>query len=316
MARARNIKPGFYMNEDLIECSFAARLLYPGLWMLADREGRLEDRPKKIKMHIFPADNIEINDLLSELENYGFIKRYQADGKKVISIPNFLEHQSPHGREQDSVLPDENGMYKINSRTSTGMVSGKFTLARSIARDEHDAGTEISGSVNDKKISAEQEPHETSNIQEYCQHHASTMQAHLNPSSLIPDSLNPDTEVVTHTDCNLKPVHEKTPAGIVCSEIKKIGIFDVNPAHPKLLELIKIGATVDEFMHAARTAKDKKAGFAYVLGIVENQRQRAKALAGKLHEGRLPNKQEALEKSNAAVASSWVPPEMRMRVND
>ncbi|SFK64064.1 Uncharacterized conserved protein YdaU, DUF1376 family [Nitrosomonas aestuarii] len=122
--------------------------------------------------------------------------------------------------------------------------------------------------------------------------------------------------VKTHTDCNLKPSHGKTPAGIVCSEIKKIGIFDVNPAHPKLLELIKIGATVDEFMHAARTAKDKKAGFAYVLGIVENQRQRAKAMTGTLHEGRLPNKQEALEKSNAAVASSWVPPEMRMRVND
>lgn len=123
-------------------------------------------------------------------------------------------------------------------------------------------------------------------------------------------------KVVTHTDCNLKPVHEKTPAAIVCVEIKKIGIIDVNPAHPKLLELINIGATVDEFMHAARTAKDKKAGFAYVLGIVEKQRERVKAMSGKLHEGRLPNKQEALEKSNATVASNWVPPELRMRIND
>lgn len=316
MARARNIKPGFYMNENLIECSFAARLLYPGLWMLADREGRLEDRPKKIKMHIFPADSIDVNDLLLELENYGFIKRYEADGKKVISIPNFLTHQSPHGREQDSILPDEDGMYKINSRNSSGMVTGKFTLSMSIVMDEHGTGTEVSELAHDKKISAEPYPHETGNIQEHCQHHASTMQAHLNPSSLNPSSLNPDTEVVTHTDCNLKPVQEKTPAAIVCVEIKKIGIIDVNPAHPKLLELIKIGATVDEFMHAARTAKDKKAGFAYVLGIVEKQRERVKAMSGKLHEGRLPNKQEALEKSNATVASNWVPPELRMRVND
>src|SRR6185369_15871620 len=29
MARARNIKPGLYKNEDLAECSLAARLLFP-----------------------------------------------------------------------------------------------------------------------------------------------------------------------------------------------------------------------------------------------------------------------------------------------
>jgi len=33
-----------------------ARLLYPGLWMLADREGRLEDRPLRIKAEILPYD--------------------------------------------------------------------------------------------------------------------------------------------------------------------------------------------------------------------------------------------------------------------
>ena len=35
MARARNIKPGFYKNEDLAECSLTARFIFPGLWMLA-----------------------------------------------------------------------------------------------------------------------------------------------------------------------------------------------------------------------------------------------------------------------------------------
>jgi hypothetical protein len=46
---ARNITPGFNRNDALAECSVAARLMYPGLWCMADREGRLEDQPKRIK---------------------------------------------------------------------------------------------------------------------------------------------------------------------------------------------------------------------------------------------------------------------------
>ena len=41
MARARNIKPGFFRNADLAELTFEARLLFIGLWTLADSEGRL-----------------------------------------------------------------------------------------------------------------------------------------------------------------------------------------------------------------------------------------------------------------------------------
>ena len=54
MARARNIKPGFFKNELLAEMPPETRLLFMGLWCLADREGRFEDRPKKIKMELFP----------------------------------------------------------------------------------------------------------------------------------------------------------------------------------------------------------------------------------------------------------------------
>lgn len=105
MARSRNIKPGFFKNEDLAECSIAARLLYPGCWMLADREGRLEDRPKRIKAELFPFDSIEVEPLLQELADRGFIVRYKVGDVAVISIPTFLKHQNPHHREQPSELP-------------------------------------------------------------------------------------------------------------------------------------------------------------------------------------------------------------------
>ena len=52
MARARNIKPGFFDNETLGELPALTRLLFIGLWCLADREGRLQDRPKRIKKEL------------------------------------------------------------------------------------------------------------------------------------------------------------------------------------------------------------------------------------------------------------------------
>ena len=77
--RARNIKPGFFENEELVEISSYARLLFIGLWCLSDREGRLEDRPKKIKLKILPYDQINCDELLSELNDRGLIKRYSIN---------------------------------------------------------------------------------------------------------------------------------------------------------------------------------------------------------------------------------------------
>lgn len=103
--RARNIKPGFYANDRLAECSFPARLLFPGLWMLADREGRLEDRPKKIKGLVLPFDSLDAEPLLQELTKAEMIVRFEARGVKVIEIVNFKKHQRPHVNEQASILP-------------------------------------------------------------------------------------------------------------------------------------------------------------------------------------------------------------------
>lgn len=99
------MKPSFFQNEQLAELPFEARLLFVGLWCLADREGRLEDRPKRIKMHIFPADSIDVEPLLDGLESQGLIERYEAHGIACIYIPKFVEHQRPHQNETPSKLP-------------------------------------------------------------------------------------------------------------------------------------------------------------------------------------------------------------------
>lgn len=109
MARARNIKPGFYANEDLAECSIWARFIFPGLWMMADREGRLEYRPKKIKGELLRFDTVEAEPLLQELEHYGFILIYEAQGARYIQIIKFAEHQNPHYKEAPSTIPAPDG---------------------------------------------------------------------------------------------------------------------------------------------------------------------------------------------------------------
>lgn len=107
MARARNIKPGFFKNYDLADLGPLAQLLFAGLWCLADKEGRLEDKPRLIKAEVFPYYEIDVNGELTKLERLGFVKRYQANGVDVIFISEFKKHQSPHHTERASELPAE-----------------------------------------------------------------------------------------------------------------------------------------------------------------------------------------------------------------
>lgn len=109
------MKPGFFQNEQLAELPIPARLLFAGLWCMADREGRLEDRPLRIKMHIFPADMLDVEPLLAGLAENGLIVRYEADGKRCIWIPEFLKHQRPHVKEAASTLP----MFHVSPKTPT-----------------------------------------------------------------------------------------------------------------------------------------------------------------------------------------------------
>lgn len=107
--RARNIKPGFFKNEDLSDCSEKARLLFLGLWCYSDREGKFEWRPRKIKAEIFPYENVNIEKILQELNEKNFIYKYDQYGLVV----NFLLHQNPHPHESQSKIPNpkENNKY-------------------------------------------------------------------------------------------------------------------------------------------------------------------------------------------------------------
>lgn len=102
MARARNIKPAFFDNDTLaLNNDPLGRLLFIGLWTLADYNGNLEWRSHRIKVKLLPYDECDVDQLAINLDKSGFV-RFYSDGEKVLlNIPNFTLHQNPHKNERD-----------------------------------------------------------------------------------------------------------------------------------------------------------------------------------------------------------------------
>lgn len=104
--RSRTLHAEFFTDERVMQVSIAARILFQGLWCIADREGRLEEpHPLTLKARFLPADNVDAGALLSELVTIRLVRRYQADGMALLFIPGFPKRQRPHPKEVKSTLP-------------------------------------------------------------------------------------------------------------------------------------------------------------------------------------------------------------------
>lgn len=104
MARIRTIKPDQPKDEELALLPIATRYLFAFLPTLADRMGRLEDRPRVIKLAIFPWDDVDVEKMLVELSAH-FLVRYSVGEKNYLQIKTFCVHQKPHPKEADSTIP-------------------------------------------------------------------------------------------------------------------------------------------------------------------------------------------------------------------
>ena len=178
MARARNIKPGLVANAELAECSIWARYLFALLPTVADREGRLEDRPKQIKGELLRFDSQDAEPLLIELASHRFIIRYQNSDGRWIQITKFWKHQTPHYSEKAShIKPPTLQEWPRNERPHS---TGKEADDEPINTGDHQENTETDGIIKGGS-----QP----------------------PDSLIPDSLNliPDSLIPEKTHVGLTP---------------------------------------------------------------------------------------------------------------
>lgn len=136
MARLRAIKPGFFLNDQLAECDPLARILFAGLWTIADRAGRLDDRPRRIKAETLPYDDCDVDGLLDQLAARGFIRRYRVGDARYIQVVTWDKHQTPHIREAPSAIPapDEH-------RTSTGQAPDGHSASTPLTLTDPDLGS-------------------------------------------------------------------------------------------------------------------------------------------------------------------------------
>ena len=136
MARMRAIKPGFFTNDALGALPMGARLLFLGIWTVSDREGRVLDRPRKLKAELLPYDRVAVGPLLDALSEAGFIQRYVSNsGVALIQVVNWHKHQQPHVKEVPSTLPapDEQGASSILKHPLTIALTGTGALTDAAA---------------------------------------------------------------------------------------------------------------------------------------------------------------------------------------
>lgn len=120
MARIRTVKPEIWTDERLTECSVSARLLFIGMLNFADDNGNQAYSAKRLKMQVFPADNIDTQPLLVELITHGLLIEYSVSGEKYLHIKGFTKHQVIN-RPSKSRIPQPT--FSDDSVSSTGVVT-------------------------------------------------------------------------------------------------------------------------------------------------------------------------------------------------
>ncbi|MDN7993095.1 hypothetical protein QZM97_23760 [Burkholderia orbicola] len=93
MARIRTIKPEFWTDEKVAMLSMAARLLFIGMWNYADDSGNIEHSAMRLKMQIFPCDDVDCVPLIASLIDHGMLIEYSVSDKKYLHIRTFDKHQ-------------------------------------------------------------------------------------------------------------------------------------------------------------------------------------------------------------------------------
>lgn len=110
MARMRSLKPEYYTDEELAtQTSRDARLLYPGLWGLADEHSRLRGDARYLKGQLFMYDDDltpdAVDKLIDELEALGKVVRYRSGNASYLFLPTLARHQRLDTDKVPSRLP-------------------------------------------------------------------------------------------------------------------------------------------------------------------------------------------------------------------
>lgn len=175
MARIRTIKPEFWQDERIAALPFHARLLYIGLWTIADDAGRFRANPLFVKAQVFPYDlEVDVPSALAELERMGRVVLYSSGGESIGFIPTFGEHQRIDKPKPSRLpAPPEVGLVQDESKTDPGLI--------------HDASKIIPGGKGRERNGREGKERKPSLQESFHTWAVSTREAELGPE-YVPDA--------------------------------------------------------------------------------------------------------------------------------
>ncbi|KVR43358.1 hypothetical protein WK18_18125 [Burkholderia ubonensis] len=190
MARIRTIKPEFWTDEKVAMLSPAARLLFIGTWNYADDGGNLEYSSMRLKMQIFPGDDIDCEPLIASLIAHGMLIEYSVSGKKYLHIRTFNKHQVIN-RPSKSRLPEFRRAASVeDSKSNHGVRSEDSVSDNGALTDGSLTEVEVEGNLSNsrRQYTAAGEPVDNSAEGQEQQKSETTTEGNRT------DSQNPNTE--------------------------------------------------------------------------------------------------------------------------
>lgn len=129
MARKRMIDPNIWQSEDFSKLSTLAKLVFIGLFSLADDEGRGRCNPVYLKSTLFPYEegirSADIDKTLSEISSNMSVIFYSCDGSNYYSLYNWNTWQKID-RPSESKIPE------YNKETTQRLFDDNSTNARRV----------------------------------------------------------------------------------------------------------------------------------------------------------------------------------------
>lgn len=107
MARIRTIKPDFWTDEEVVELDPLERLLFIGLWNFCDDQGFIDYRPRKIKMQVLPADEVDLPRALANLAKASLVVAFDGPEGVVLKIRNWHKHQKISNAARERYSPSD-----------------------------------------------------------------------------------------------------------------------------------------------------------------------------------------------------------------
>jgi len=185
MARRRMIDPNIWQSEDFSKLSLLAKLLFIGMFSVADDYGKGRGKPVYLKSTIFPYDDgmrlTDVEKALSEIGSNMSVTFYAHNGSDYYRMDNWDKWQTVD-KPQPSKIPDLE-QFANDSRMSSEQFANDSRLKEKKGKEENiKENKEKEDAHEGAPLSKNFIPPTEQEISDYCREKNYT---HVNPAAFI-----------------------------------------------------------------------------------------------------------------------------------